>query len=162
MKRFNPVSWLLAGALALVASQAFAANVTLVGVDGQTPVGPGPNSLPVGAVQVIGTANVANASAVATLPAVAGVTNYMTGFEVTYGGATGAALVTVTVAGTKGGSPQYTIAVPSGATLAGVPLIVQFNPPLQATGANTAITVTAAPLGAGNTAATVVSHGYQL
>lgn len=162
MKRPNPLSWLLAGALALLATQALAGPVTLVGVDGQTPVGPGPNSLPVGSVQVIGTANVAHAAATATLPAAVGVTTYMTGFEVTFGGATGASLVTVTVTGAKGGSPQYTIAVPAGATLAGTPLIVTFNPPLQASAANTAIVVSVPDLGVGNTADTVVSHGYQL
>lgn len=123
----------------------------------------GPTSpIPAGAVQVIGTANVAHAAAVATLAAAAGVTNWLTGFEVTFGGATGASLVTVTVAGTKGGSPQYTIAVPAGVTLAGTPLIVPFNPPLQATGANVAITVSVPDLGVGNTACTVVATGFQV
>lgn len=139
-----------------------APQITAQIVDGQgNPQTPG-IALPVGAVQLVNTANVANNAAVATLAAAAGLTNWLAGFEVTFGGATGASLVTVTVGGVKGGSPQYTIAVPAGATLSGTPLIVEFSPPLQASAVNTAITVTVPALGAGNTACTVVAHGYQL
>lgn len=104
--------------------------------------------------------NVANATATASLPAVAGKTNYVTGFEITAGGATAAALVTATLAGVVGGPLSYTFGAPAGATTAAQPLIVEFATPLPASAANTAITVTLPALGAGNTNAAVSLHGY--
>ena len=106
--------------------------------------------------------NVANANAVATLAAVAGKTTFITGFEVTSGGATTAALVTATVAGLLGGTASYTYGASAGALLANTPLMVTFNPPLPASALNTAIVVTLPALGLGNTNATVAAHGYQI
>ena len=106
--------------------------------------------------------NVANANAVATLAAVAGKTTYITGFEVTSGGATAAALVTVTVTGLAGGTAIYTYGAVAGAVMANTPLAVTFSPPLIASALNTAIVVTLPALGLGNTNATVVAHGYQI
>ena len=71
--------------------------------------------------------NVANASAVATLSGSVG-TTYISGFEVTGGGATAAALVSVTVAGLIGGTATYTIGVVAGATAPNAPLIVALQP----------------------------------
>lgn len=106
--------------------------------------------------------NVANASAAATLAAAAGETTYITGFEITASGATAAAVVTVTVTGTIGGTLSYTFVAPAGATAQATPLVVEFPRPIPASAANTAIVVTLPALGAGNTNATVVAHGFRV
>lgn len=97
----------------------------------------------------------------ATLPAAAGKTTYITGFEVTGGGATAASVVAVTVTGTVTGTLSYRIAVPAGATAGITPLVVEFTRPIPASAANTAITVNVPSLGAGNTDAAAAAHGYQ-
>lgn len=104
--------------------------------------------------------NVANATATAIIPAVAGETCYITRLEVYAGGATAAALVDITVAGLLGGSITFPFSVPAGATLAASPLIVQLPKPLPASAVNTQITVTCPALGAGNTKAQVVAFGF--
>jgi hypothetical protein len=106
--------------------------------------------------------NVANASAAATIPAVAAKMNYLTGFEITSGGATAASLVSATVAGLAGGTATYTYGCVAGATSPNAPLNVTFDIPLPAAAVNTAIVVTLPALGAGNTNATVVAHGYSV
>ena len=106
--------------------------------------------------------NVAAASAVATLAAVAAKTTYITGFEATSSGSIAAAVVSLTVAGVITGTMTYTYATVAGATLGNTPLIVQFPAPIPASALNTAIVVTLPSLGAGNTNATVVAHGFQI
>lgn len=106
--------------------------------------------------------NVAAASAVATLAGVASKTTYITGFQITAGGATGAALVTATVTGVITGTLSYTFAAPAGATLGATPLVIDFPVPVPASAVNTAIVVTLPSLGTGNTNATVVATGFQL
>jgi len=119
--------------------------------------------LPNGATAVNGASgNVANANAVATLAGTPSKTTYITGFEITAAGATAAAVVTVTVAGTISGTLSYTFTVPAGAALAATPLIVEFPVPIPASAVNTAIVVTCPALGAGNTNAAAVAHGFQL
>lgn len=129
-----------------------------------TPILANPNTdYPSGATPITGASgNVANASAVATLSGTSGKTTYITGFEVTSGGATAASLVTVAITGTVTGTLSYTYAAPAGATAGATPLVVEFSTPVPASAANTSIVVTVPALGAGNTNATVVAHGYQL
>lgn len=105
--------------------------------------------------------NVAAAAAVATLPGAAGLTTFIAGFEITAGGATAASCVSATVAGVVPGTLTYSYCAPAGVAVSGLPLLVQFNPPLPATSVNTAIVVTLPSLGSGNTSAAVVAHGYQ-
>jgi hypothetical protein len=105
--------------------------------------------------------NVAAASAVATLAAAAGKTTYITGFDITGGGATAASVVTATVTGLLGGTQSYTIAVPAGATLGITPLFVSFPTPYPASAVNTAIVVTVPSLGAGNTNTVANARGFQ-
>ncbi|RUV16965.1 MULTISPECIES: hypothetical protein [unclassified Mesorhizobium] len=144
-------------------------NVTLVGTDGVTPVGVQANplpiagsALPVGATAVTASSgNVANGAAVATLPGVVGQTTYITGFEITAGGATAAALVAATLSGIVGGTATYIFAAPAGVAVGAAPLVVQFAQPIPASAANTAIVLTLPALGAGNTNAAVVAHGFQ-
>lgn len=106
--------------------------------------------------------NVANASAAATLAAVADKTNHITGFEVTATGSTAAAVVLVTVTGLVGGTLTYIFAAPTGATVAATPLLVTFPTPIPASAVNTAITLTVPALGLGNTNSAAVIHGYRL
>jgi hypothetical protein len=123
----------------------------------------GGGGYPAGATPVhAASGNVANASAAATLAAAVGKTTYITGFEITGGGATAAALVLATVTGLSGGTATYIVGAVAGVTLQNQPLVVKFQIPIPASATNTAIVVTLPALGAGNTNAAVVAHGFQL
>lgn len=102
-----------------------------------------------------------NATVAATLAGASGKTTCLAGFVVTGGGATSEALVAVTVTGLKSGTQTYYLSVPAGATKAIQPLSLVFTQPLEASATNTAIVVSAAAFGAGNTAASVNAWGYQ-
>lgn len=108
----------------------------------------------------------ATAAAGALAPALAaptaGETNFITGFEVTGGGATAASVIAVTVTGTIGGTLNYRLAVTAGATLATGPLLVVFPNPIPASAVNTAITLNVPSFGAGNTDAAATIHGFKL
>ena len=135
----------------------------LVVVQGSGGGAAGGAGVPNGATPVTASSgNVAAASAVATLPGVAGKTTYVTGFQVTAAGATAAAVVNVTVTGTVSGTLTYTFVFPAGATVAAQPLVVEFPEPVPASGTNTAIVVTLPSGGAGNTNAAVNAQGFQL
>jgi hypothetical protein len=96
------------------------------------------------------------------LPGGAGLTTWVTGFEVTGLGATAAISVLVTLTGAIGGTLNYDIAVPAGATTSIVPLIVDLPPPgIPASGVNTAITLNVPTFGAGNVAVAASIRGYQ-
>lgn len=115
-----------------------------------------------GATQANAAASGAAQVNTATLPATPAKTNYLTGFEVTGGGATAPSIIAVTVTGVVGGPLTYYLAIPTGATAGITPLAVEFPQPLAATGPNAAISVSAASFGVGNTNAAVVAHGYYL
>jgi hypothetical protein len=118
--------------------------------------------LPAGGTAVAASSgNVANASAAATLAAVAAKTNFITGLEITFSGATAASVVLATVTGLLGGTQTFVVAVPAGAAVGGVPLAIRFSPPHPASAANVAITATLPALGAGNTNACVNVRGIQ-
>lgn len=129
------------------------ANVSIVASDGVTPM----DTLPVTSAT---SGNVAAATATATLAAVAGKTNYVTGFEIDGGGATAASFVAAVLSGILGGSISYTLAPPAGAALPMTPRQVTFNPPLPASGPGVAIVLTVPSLGAGNTNAIANIHGF--
>lgn len=121
------------------------------------------SSYPAGATPITAASgNVAAATATATLAGVASKTTYIAGFQITSSGSTGAAVVSPTITGTVTGTLTYTYATVAGATLSNQPLVVTFNPPIPASATNTGIAVALPSLGAGNTNATVVAHGYQL
>lgn len=127
-----------------------------------TPVA-GAGLYPTGSTPVTSSSgNVAAASAVATLPAVAGKTTYCTGFQITGGGALAASLVLATLAGLISGTATYVVGVVTGAAAPNANLNVTFNPPVPASGINTAIVLTLPSLGAGNTNAAVSAQGFQL
>ena len=114
-----------------------------------------------GAANVVATSgNAANAIAIATLPAVAAKTTYITGFDVTGSGATAGLPVAVTVAGLLGGSITYTYVAATGALLPNTPLSIRFPAPMPASAVNTAITVSCAALGVGSTNNVVNAFGY--
>lgn len=105
--------------------------------------------------------NVTAAVATATLAAAVGKTNYLTGFEVTGAGATGASVIIGTVVGLAGGTRSFNLAIPAGAAVGVTPLIVEgLN--LPASGPNVAIVVSFPSFGAGNTNACVNASGYQV
>jgi hypothetical protein len=105
---------------------------------------------------------VANASAVATLPALPGQTAYVSGFQVTASGATSAARVTLTLAGLAGGAIAYNYVFINGAAVSCNPLMVTFSPALPASAPNTAIVLTLPAGGAGNAGAAVSMQGFYL
>lgn len=118
--------------------------------------------LPAGAIQINGESGVVgNATATATLAANATLNTWLTGCEITGAGATAAAVATVTISGVANGPLHHVLVVPAGATTSIVPLIVEYSAPLESSAINTAITVSVGAFGAGNTAASVVAHGYQ-
>lgn len=106
--------------------------------------------------------NVANATATATLAAAASQTTYISGLMISGAGATAAAVVTATVTGLVGGTMSITIPVPAGATVGIAPIYLDFNPPLPASAANTAIVLSLPAFGAGNTNASVSAWGYRV
>lgn len=97
-----------------------------------------------------------------TLAALAGATTYITGFEITGDGATGASIITITVTGVLGGTKTYFLTIPAGVSTAITPLIVEYARPIPASGLNVAIVVNVPSFGSGNTNAAVTAHGYQL
>jgi hypothetical protein len=104
--------------------------------------------------------DVAAATAAASLPATPGVTNYIAGFSVHGSGATAAAVVQVTLTGI-GITMTFSYAAVAGATLINQPLDIIFEPPIPATGQNTAITVSCPSLGSGALHNAVNVWGYQ-
>lgn len=88
---------------------------------------------------------------VATIPAVANQTNYLTGFVVTINNPGSAVDATVTVAGVATGSMVYGVhgLAAAATTPQPPPLVVPFPWPVAASGANTAITITLSALGTG-------------
>lgn len=104
---------------------------------------------------------VANTIASATLPAAVGKTTYISGFQVTADGATSAACTGFQVTGTLNSQLNYVFCWPAGVTTPATPLIVNFDPPLPATAANTTISVSVPAAGAGNTGTAVNAFGFQ-
>lgn len=111
---------------------------------------------------VLATTNGANTPLASTLPAVPGKTNFVSGIEITSTGATAGGVVQATISGVIGGPIPYVFAVPAGATLGAQPLVIEFNPPLPATGPNVAVALNVPAVGAGATNTTACIHGYVL
>jgi hypothetical protein len=99
----------------------------------------------------------------ATLPATAGRTQYLEGFDLTGGGATAAGVIEISITGLAAGTLKYemnVLAGVSGPVNAQGGLSIRFPQPQPASGANIAITVTVPSFGAGNTNAAVVAYGF--
>lgn len=119
--------------------------------------------MPTGATAIAASsADVAAAAAVATLPAVAAVTNYLTGFRIAGTGATAGVGVAVTITGLAAGTLTFVYTAVAGAILANTPLEIVFPNALPASGANTAIAVTCPSLGVGALHNSALAHGYKI
>ena len=119
--------------------------------------------IPVIASSVIaGSGVVANAVATATMAAMPTVTAYITGFQITAGGATAAKIVAAALSGVAGGTVSYVFGFPAGVTTAALNLAVTFYPAIPASGPNTAIALSLPAGGSGNTAAAVSVQGFYL
>lgn len=119
------------------------------------------DGLPMRAIQkTIGGASVAAAVCTRTLAASATLLHWISGFDVTFAGATAASVVEVTVTGLMGGTLTFIVTVPAGATVAGTPLCVKFPAPIPATDKNVAVTLTVPSLGAGNLKANANLYGF--
>lgn len=124
---------------------------------------PNVGGLPSGATLLIASSgNLSAASAVATLTATAAKTTYITGFEITGGGATVASIVTAVLSGIIGGAIGYNVGVALGSGVGNAPLVITFNPPIPASAVNTPIVMTVPSYGTGNVSSTVTLHGYQI
>ena len=114
-----------------------------------------------GIVKTLATSgNVAAAVATATLPAVPGKLNYITGFSVTGTGATAGQAVVITVTGLSGGTITFTTASATGVAAGNALFNYEFPAPHPASAINTAIVVSCATLGAGSTNNVTNAFGY--
>lgn len=111
---------------------------------------------PIGATVITGNATGTTGAVVGTLAGTAGKTTYIAGFSVSAIGGT-AAVGPITVAGLVTSSMIWYLA----ASAAGNQLTVLFSPPIPASAANTAITVTTTADGTASNVA-VNSWGFQL
>lgn len=120
----------------------------------------GAAGLPVGATAVAQSTTTSNATAVATLPAAAGKTTYVTHITISGLAPTGAGGVGHNVTGVLGGAISYYMGLPAGP--APVPVIdITFNPPLPASAPNTAIVLTGNAFGAGSGGQNSTIQGFQ-
>lgn len=133
-------------------------NGNLCSTGGAPPAGSGTAGFPAGATPVTSSATGTTGAVVATLPAAAGKTTYICGFNATGNEAATGAIVAVTVAGTISGSLNYFIAHSVTPTLGN--LNNTFTPCVPSSAVNTAITVTSAADAAGTNVA-VTAWGYQ-
>jgi hypothetical protein len=124
---------------------------------------------PLGAASyIVNGGNVTNGANVnVALPAVVGKTNWITGFDISGSGATGASQIDVTITGLAGGTPHYGFTIPAGVNLAaplgaGGPIVgVRFpSPGLPANASNQAITLIVPGFGSGNLVTSVTLYGY--
>ena len=140
------------GTAALVTTLVGGANAATVGTNGALLV---EVTLTQQQVEISATA-VAAAAISATMPATAGVTNYLSGFELTAGVATAPVSGTVTITG-----PTNTLNYVFSESATGQnSLIVEFPDPIAASGLNVAIVVTLAAITGGAITALNV-HGFQ-
>ncbi len=102
--------------------------------------------------------NAANAVTV-TLPATAGKTTYVEGFDITGAGASSAIIVNVNLSGMT--NPLfYDIVAPANVNATLTALSIRFPSPLPASATNTAITLLVPNLSTGNTSIAVSLYGF--
>jgi hypothetical protein len=109
-------------------------------------------------------ATAAAAASNAALPAVAGKTNWIEGFDLSGCAATTGSTIAVTITGLLGGTMSFSVAIQGAVTnpaFGGNGIYsVRFPEPLPASGVNTAITVNVPSFGAGSTAQSCSVYGY--
>jgi hypothetical protein len=136
--------------------------VTVQGVVAGNPVSSASIPYPVGAIVNAPVGTQANAITTTSITGVVGRTSFLCGVQITGLGATGASTVTFTIGGLAGGTFTYYITVPAGVTTPIAPLLLTFNPPLQANATNVNIQLTLGAFGAGNTVQNIQAWGYTL
>ena len=119
------------------------------------------NPYPAASTALAASSTGAAAALTATLTSAAAQTAYLSGFVVSGGGAVAGSIITVTVTGVVSGPMNFKLAVPAGATVGAVPLVVTLPVPLAASAANTNIVVNVPSFGVGNTDAAVSAWGYR-
>ena len=129
----------------------------VMGVVGATPI----PMLPAAGISLTASATGAASAITATLAAAVGKTTFITGFQITGAGATGASVIVVTITGVITGTMSYDIVVPAGVTASITPLIVTFPVAVPASATNTTIVVNVPSFGAGNTNSAVAAQGFQ-
>ncbi len=117
--------------------------------------------LPYGATaEASSSGDVAAATATATLAGAASKFTYITGLQISGGGATGASVIQCTITGAIGGTETIEVGVIAGATLAIAPVQVSFAKPLQSSAVNTSIVASCPSFGSGNAHAAVSAQGF--
>jgi hypothetical protein len=110
----------------------------------------------------VSSGSLSNTAATATLGAIASRVNYVAGFSVTATGATTLQNVLVTLTNTTGGTLTWLFQFPAGVSTLAQSLELQFNPPLEASAANTAMVLTLPAGGSGNIGACVTMWGFRI
>lgn len=95
-----------------------------------------------------------------TVAALAGKSIYVTGFEITGTGATGASNIVITLAFGGTTVANYNMEIVAGATTNQPVLFVEFTQPIVSPTVGTNCVLTVPSFGAGNTQASAVIHGY--
>jgi hypothetical protein len=101
----------------------------------------------------------ANTAQTATLTGAVGKFTYLTHFDVSATGATAGSCFSVQITGVTA-AQSYVYCVPTGATTQNPPLIINFQPPMQSSAANTNIVITMPAAGAGNAGQTINAVGF--
>ncbi|NBU34690.1 hypothetical protein EBZ38_13345 [bacterium] len=104
--------------------------------------------------------NVAASVATATITPAAGKTAWVTGLMIFPAGATAGAIVNATLTGLVGGTITIPVGAPTGAAVAGYPIVLEFPAPVPATAIAQAVSLSMPSLGAGNTNAAVTLLGF--
>lgn len=113
----------------------------------------------IGGTDVIVSSASANSPFGLFMSAVAGATNYVTGFEISYTGATVGSVITATLNNVLGGQQFHIFTVPTGVNLSDK-YIVEYTRPLPAIGQNTQVFLSIPALGAGNVLTAATLHGF--
>lgn len=95
-----------------------------------------------------------------TVPALAGKSIFVTGFEISGLGATSASNITITLAFGGVTVADYQLEIVAGATTTEPFLSVEYAEPIVSPGIGTNCVLTVPSFGTGNTAASVVLHGF--
>jgi hypothetical protein len=89
-----------------------------------------------------------------------GLTNFVKGIYIRGLGATAGSSVSASLTGLLGGTMSFRLEIPTGPTVEMVPLLVQFDDAIPASGPNVAITLNVPNFGAGNTDVGAMIWGY--
>src|SRR2546428_9406819 len=95
----------------------------VMGVVGATPI----PMLPAAGISLTASATGAASAITATLAAAVGKTTFITGFQITGAGATGASVIVVTITGVITGTMSYDIVVPAGVSGRIITLLVNLS-----------------------------------